>query len=150
MEKKIYGAAGYMDYVVLLPVGAGKVRVHFTGGALTAYGVTPAEFTTDSPFIQRVIENSHYFKDGRITLLKTIKSAAPAKAAPTPAPTPEPATPDTEATEASTGLQQVEVTCLQDAQNYLTEHFGIAAYKVRTKPTVQAAAAEHGIEFVGL
>ena len=74
--------------------------MHFTGGALTSYGVTPAEFTTSNPFIQKVIENSSYFKEGRIKVLRrtTIeepKKPAPkakpkAQPAPQPAPTPAP------------------------------------------------------------
>lgn len=93
-----------MDWVAQIKAGAATVKVHFTGGALTVYGVTPAEYTTTNPFIQKVIEQSKYFKEGRITLLKRITlpdsttSAKPKKVqkkqqpapAPTPAPTPAP------------------------------------------------------------
>lgn len=58
------------------------MRVHFTGGALTSYGVTPAEYTTSNPFIQKVIENSPYFREGRITLLRRATIEEPKKAAP--------------------------------------------------------------------
>lgn len=70
MEKKTYGAPRLVDWVAQIKVGAATVRVHFAGGALTAYGVTPAEYTTDNPFIQRVIEQSAYFKEGRIIMLR--------------------------------------------------------------------------------
>ena len=65
MEKITYGAPRLVDWVAQIKVGAASVRVHFTGGALTSYGVTPAEFTTSNPFIQKVIENSSYFKEDR-------------------------------------------------------------------------------------
>lgn len=71
MEKKIYGAPRYMDWVAQIKVGAATIKVHFTGGALTVYGVTPAEYTTSNVFIQKAIEMSSYFKEGRIVLLKS-------------------------------------------------------------------------------
>lgn len=70
MEKITYGAPRLVDWVAQIKVGAATVRVHFIGGALTAYGVTPAEYTTDNPFIQKVIEQSSYFKEGRIITLR--------------------------------------------------------------------------------
>lgn len=70
MEKITYGAPRLVDWVAQIKAGAATVRVHFTGGALTAYGVTPAEYTTDNPFIQKVIEQSTYFKEGRIITLR--------------------------------------------------------------------------------
>ena len=70
MDKITYGAPRLVDWVAQIRAGAATVRVHFTGGALTAYGVTPAEYTTDNPFIQKVIEQSAYFKEGRIIFLR--------------------------------------------------------------------------------
>lgn len=98
MEKITYGAPRLVDWVAQIKVGAASVRVHFTGGALTSYGVTPAEYTTANPFIQRVIENSSYFKEGRITKLRSTKlpdapkpKAKPkAVTAPQSAPVPQP------------------------------------------------------------
>lgn len=81
MEKKTYGAPRLVDWVAQIKVGAATVRVHFAGGALTAYGVTPAEYTTDNPFIQRVIEQSAYFKEGRIIMLRKTDVPEPNKTA---------------------------------------------------------------------
>lgn len=102
MEKITYGAPRLVDWVAQIKAGAATVRVHFTGGALTSYGVTPAEFTTSNPFIQKVIEQSSYFKEGRITLLRRIKIAdtekstkfIKAKPQPKPAPAPTPKAPE--------------------------------------------------------
>lgn len=58
-----------MDWTTQIRAGKGSVSVHFSGGALTAYGVTPAKFSTSSPFFQHVIESSDHFKSGRIALL---------------------------------------------------------------------------------
>ncbi|MDE6345374.1 MAG: hypothetical protein K2L55_01725 [Muribaculaceae bacterium] len=81
MEKITYGAPRLVDWVAQIKAGAATVRVHFTGGALTSYGVTPAEYTTANPFIQKVIEQSSYFKEGRIVLLRRAQSANPPMAA---------------------------------------------------------------------
>ena len=77
MKKITYGAPRLVDWVAQIKAGAATVRVHFTGGALTQYGVTPAEYTTDNPFIQKVIEQSSYFKEGRIILLRRTQIATP-------------------------------------------------------------------------
>lgn len=93
MEKITYGAPRLVDWVAQIKVGAASVRVHFTGGALTSYGVTPAEFTTSNPFIQKVIENSSYFKEGRIIVQRRATIEEPKKPAPKPKaqPAPQPA-----------------------------------------------------------
>lgn len=172
MEKITYGAPRLVDWVAQIKAGAATVRVHFTGGALTSYGVTPAEYTTSNPFIQKVIENSSYFKEGRIIIqrratIEEPKKPAPkakpkAQPAPQPAPTPAPveaepqeaaepepaAEAQTEEAEAN-GITKVPVTCLPDAHAYLQENFNISSYKVRSCEIAQKIAAEHGIQFTG-
>lgn len=73
MIRKTYGVSGLMDWTTQIKAGKGSVSVHFTGGALTAYGVTPAKYSTSNPFFQSVIENSKQFKSGRIGLLGTME-----------------------------------------------------------------------------
>lgn len=75
MIRKTYGVSGMMDWTTQIKAGKGAVSVHFTGGALTAYGVTPAKFSTSNPFFQNVIENSDQFKSGRIELLSEMEVA---------------------------------------------------------------------------
>jgi hypothetical protein len=100
MIRKTYGVSGLMDWTTQIKAGKGSVSVHFTGGALTAYGVTPAKFTTSNPLFQKVIEGSEQFKSGRIELLHTqevpddaataaMKARFAPKAAPAPAPAEE-------------------------------------------------------------
>lgn len=167
MEKITYGAPRLVDWVAQIKAGAATVRVHFTGGALTTYGVTPAEFTTSNPFVQKVIEGSPYFKEGRIMILRRTEIEEPVK----PAPRQDRETPLTSAsasaqiereetgpesadeTEAADAVEavilNVGVTCLQDAQAYLQENFGISSHKVRSCKAAQKAAAEHGVRFTG-
>lgn len=72
-KRKIYGVSGYMEWVALIECGKATVKVHFSGGSLTGYGVTPAEFTTQNPMTQAIIENSKEFKSGKIYLLREIE-----------------------------------------------------------------------------
>lgn len=62
-----------MEWVALIECGKATVKVHFSGGSLTGYGVTPAEFTTQNPMTQAIIENSKEFKRGKIFLLREIE-----------------------------------------------------------------------------
>lgn len=154
MKKITYGVPRLVDWVAQIKVGAATLRVHFTGGALTAYGVTPAEYTTSDPFIQKVIEQSNYFKQGRIIIQRQIETDEPRKRVPKgqpkgePAPQPTPVETEAEGT-ATAGPTKVEVTCLPDAQAYLQENFNISSYKVRNCETAQKIAYEHGFEFTG-
>ncbi len=67
--KKTYGVHGLMEWSAIVGNGNVSVRVEFTGGSVTGYGVSPAEYTTDNPVVQTLIEESSYFKNGRISLL---------------------------------------------------------------------------------
>lgn len=181
MERITYTAPNLMDWVAQIKAGAATVKVHFSGGSLTAYGVTPAEYTTDSKFIQQVIERSTYFKEGRINIGRRVEIPDPVKPmlkaqkpVAAPAPITESAAADKPAAAKEAGLiliptaqaegtdsasegtesaettrTTVEVSCLQDAQDYLQQNFGISSYKVRSKPSAQKAAMEHGVMFVG-
>lgn len=62
-----------MEWVALIECGKATVKVHFSGGSLTGYGVTPAEFTTQNPMTQAIIENSKEFKSGKIFILREIE-----------------------------------------------------------------------------
>ena len=70
MVTKTYGAVGLLDYQAEIPVGRAKMVVNFSGGAITGYGIAPAEHTTSDPLVQSVIENSAAFKRGRIILMR--------------------------------------------------------------------------------
>lgn len=178
MGKITYGTPGLVDWVAQIKAGAATVRVHFTGGALTAYGVTPAEYTTSNPFIQKVIEQSAYYKNGRIIPLRVMEMPDEAKqpkrkcgekVAPKQKPTPitgasgsegtneEVKIPRLESGEPSSGVEDTEisdpsevaVSCLQDAQAYLQERFNISSYKVRSYESARKVASEHGVRFTG-
>lgn len=64
--KKTYAARGMIDWQLALNVGGAVIRICFTDGSMGSNGVIPARYTTESPAIQRMIEDSQYYKDGRI------------------------------------------------------------------------------------
>lgn len=162
MEKITYGAPGLVDWAAQIKVGAARVRVHFTGGALTSLGITPAEYSTTNPFIQKVIEGSAYYKDGRIIFMRRAEVAnnqdskpkrkgvsKSAAIAPQPTVEAEESVTDEDEILRYAEPKEVEVSCLPEAQAYLQENFGVPSRKTRSCELAQQAAAEHGIKFVG-
>lgn len=176
MKLKTYGVSGLMDWTTSIKVGKASVSFHFTGGALTAYGVTPAKYSTSNAFFQRVIEGSDYFKNGRISLLgemevaddaaakarKALKASRASKASAVAAPASEvesPATitpPSTASAEpVAEGAEALAVTTVEvadknEAVEYLKEHCdaGYTATQLRTKAAFDAACSEHNVKFV--
>ena len=207
--RKTYGVRNLVEWQAILPAGRGKLIVHFTGGSITAYGVTPATYRTDNPAQQAIIETSKHFRTGRIILVKSefvrevadpkpasapVVAATPALApvveapkvetpapaavetpapvvtepepeAPAPAATPAPAPAEPEDTESSEGTESeddnspkvtgtdengfaiIDVSCFEDARQYLIKNFGFTPSAVRTKALAKQKAAANKIKF---
>ena len=153
MEKITYGAPRLVDWVAQIKSGSTTVRVHFSGGALTAYGVTPAEYTTSDPFIQKVIERSSYFREGRIILLRrTGKPDKPktsnlqkAKAQPEPEPAAGTAAPLAE--QPTTVIEEAETAAepepVAEARAEETATVGFTKVEVTCLPDAQAYLQEN-------
>lgn len=65
----IYYIRGLMEWKLHLPTGSRVkpyIDIHFEGGQISGYGVTPARYETDDPYIQKLIEESFWYKRGRI------------------------------------------------------------------------------------
>lgn len=146
MKRKTYGVSGLMDWTTQIKAGKAMVTVHFTGGALTAYGVTPATYSTTDAFFQRVIEGSAQFRSGKIALLSEMEVGG------------NPGASDAALTEAKDEAENgdeegtvVEVPDRYDAVVYLKEHFpdkGYTSTALRTKAAFDAACRAHGVRFV--
>lgn len=137
-QRKTYGVTGLMEWHAILTAGKAKVHVDFTGGALTGYGVTPAEYSTEDPFIQAVIENSSYYKTGRIATLRTIILE------------PEEVKEEKAEKEEAVEVLTVAVGSLDDARDYLVEHHGMNASSLRSKKSILENGAKVGVQFEGL
>lgn len=153
MKSVTYGVADLIDWNARIPVGKASMNVHFTGGALTKYGVTPAEFTTADPFTQRVIEDSDYFRMGKITVLRSIG---------TPDIRPLSRREGMEAQKAFAGAvlpidagsgaampaKEVEASCLEDAIEYLRSNFAVPSHRIRSMALALEIGAAHGVRFI--
>lgn len=64
--KITYAVRGMMEWNALIPAGRSTLRVRFSGGSATGYGVSPATFTTNNRAVQRIIEESSFFRNGKI------------------------------------------------------------------------------------
>lgn len=162
MKRKTYGVSGLMDWTTQIKAGKAMVTVHFTGGALTAYGVTPATYSTTDAFFQRVIEGSAQFRSGKIALLSEMevggnpdaadaaRKEAKDKAAVGAADAARTVAKD-EAEDGDEEVTVVEVPDRYDAVVYLKEHFpdkGYTSTALRTKAAFDAACRAHGVRFV--
>lgn len=159
MKIKTYGVPELTEWHGKVKAGSIEVYLSFRGGTASPSGAQPAYLVTKDPITQFVIENSKEFKNGFIILLmtqempgnhprmgvakKTVKSCDNGNTV--------------KALEEEAGLSQndvdnntkIEVNCLQDAQAYLQEKYGISSYKVRSYESAQKAAQDYGFEFVG-
>lgn len=163
MEKRIktYGVMGLMEWNAQIQSGNVKVHVNFTGGYENKWGVAPAVYSTDNPITQRLIENSFEFKSGRIQLIGNYEVESKEKKA------------DKKEEEAVDGIDwgsmnnavteekpaqktanekadMVVVSSLDDAKQYLNEKYGVQVSKLRSKESIETAAKQHGVKFVGL
>ena len=66
---KTYGIYGLLEWHGTVQCGGITMKLSFTNGSTTAYGVSPATFTTKDEATQFVIENSDKFKSGKIKLI---------------------------------------------------------------------------------
>ena len=66
---KTYGINGLLEWHGCVHSNGIKMRVDFTNGSVTAYGVAPATFRTKNELTQHIIENSDEFKSGRIRIV---------------------------------------------------------------------------------
>lgn len=133
-----------MEWHARIPVGNGAMHVDFTDGAITGYGVTPAEFTTQNPVVQAIIEKSDYFREGKIFLLREVKDITSAPLSEqSPAEIGESSPADADSTEKIA----VSVSCNDEAKSYLAEHYGVLKSDMRTRAQINAQAAQHGVEF---
>lgn len=135
---KTYGVYGLMDWQPLLNAGKAKFQPLFSGGGVTAYGETPAKYTTSNPVCQHLIERSHYFQTGYIKLLYKHGSANDVRDSLEEC-SEEKTLPDEQ-------LKEMKFSSLGDASAYLNETFGIIKSKMRTREEIIELGKENGID----
>lgn len=161
-----------MEYQAVIKIGRSQMKVLFTDGSATGYGMNPAMYTTDNLMVQKAIENSDQFKRGRIHIVnstdleeevhvisnpKQIEPEAPElpdnKAegkTEGEAPTVEPVEAvEPEATvDEPKPLTEMEFDNNDDAKDYLEQTFGCVRSKLRNREDIKAAGEANGVKII--
>ena len=144
--KKTYGIDGLLEWHGIVECGGAKMKVSFTNGSVTAYGVAPASFTTENETTQFIIENSKQFKDGRIRIIRKVElgpSAEVSKATVTDIE-------DVRKVVPSEKLREItDVYNCSDARIWLKEHKNVSVVG-KSKAEIIEIAAKNGIKFPNL
>lgn len=145
MVKKTYGVKGMIEWHALIPFGKGStMKVDFTGGTLTGYGISPAKFTTGNKMVQDIIERSAYYKTGKIILMNVYDMGGPVEP-PKKKADAKPAKKDEEG--GIVPKEEITVSSIEDAREILKER-GISWTKLKTEEGVIAMAKSLNIEFI--
>lgn len=159
--KKTYGIDNYAERQITIMMGKASLNVVFSGGASTGYGNTPAQFTTSEPIFQHAIEHCPLFLKGGIKILSVIEledGRNPQEAEETEEERAErmakvraakDTSHDAEADAESTEITEVEVTCIEDAKQYLMDNHGYSARALKTVRNILDAAKHVGVRFKG-
>lgn len=107
--------------------------------------MTPALYATKNKVYQAIIENSDYFKNGKITLVRELPIEG--DEAETKAEVAEEQL-KTEVVEDADGLKVIKVSCLEDARQILINDYRVAPTKILTEAKVMASAKSKGVKFV--
>ncbi len=137
--RKVCGINGLLEWHGIVNSHGVNMKVDFTNGSVTAYGVSPATYVTCDELTQHIIENSDQFKKGRIRLLNIYPLEEPkakeVKAEPKPVVEEKP-------------LEEVKVSSLEEAKDYLIDKFGMASSKLRSRVQIENGAKIHGVKFI--
>lgn len=144
---KVYGAPGLQEWTLVLGNGP-RLHLHFEHGSQNAFGASPAEYRTENKFFQTIIEQSNYFKEGRIVLLdevvlegeeddNAVSSVAESESQASEAQ--EEAQPE--------GAMKMLFTSVDDAREYAVEKLGVSATSVRARAALEKTLADAGVVF---
>lgn len=133
----------------MLNAGGIRMKVSFTGGSATAFGVCHAEFTTKDELTQFVIENSDKFKNGTIYLEKTTVIGEPETIDRSPSVIDDDE-PKSAIVETPYEVEQIKVADKSEAIEWLKERYPDKGYTqrgLRNKTDFDAACKECGVSF---
>lgn len=147
---KTYGMMGLIEWHGSLRYGSVSMKVDFTGGGASAFGVAPAMFTTSDEVTQFVIEHSDKFKEGSIKLIRKAEIERRERTGAIEGIERIERIEDENHHAQKGGVQKVEVVDRNDAVEWLKEHYPYKGYSqtsLRTKTAFDAACEECGVEF---
>ena len=156
---KTYGINGLLEWHGIVQSGSVKMKVDFTNGSVTAYGVAPATFTTKHELTQHIIENSDMFKSGRIKIYRMVElpgSEEPAVAEANEAgqvgkdDTSNEPTNAANVSDETAGVQTIKVADKAEAVEWLKSQYpekGYSSVKLRSKEAFENACKECNVKF---
>lgn len=136
---KVYGVLGLYEWKPVIKVGRATFSPHFEGGTVDKNGVTPARYTSTNKVEQTIIENSSYFKSGRIFLMCESGEDD------------EPSTKSNKETESeekvseNQNLQPMSFASVNDAVAFMMENYGYMRSQLPSKRSIQDAGKEKGL-----
>lgn len=137
-KTKKYGVRGLMEWKTAIPAGKAKFEFHFSGGMNTAYGEVPATYETKNKLYQMVIENSSYYKNGKIVLLSDGYEGE----------TDEDEGNGHAPTSSGDGTPEVvSMPTVQDARQFLIDGYNAEASQLMNKAAIVSYAKAKGIVF---
>lgn len=144
---KVYGAPGLQEWTLVLGNGP-RLHLHFEHGSQNAFGASPAEYRTDNKFFQTIIEQSNYFKEGRIVLLDEVvlEGEEDDNAVSSVAESEEQASESQEEAQPKLAMK-MSFPSVDDAREYAVEKLGVAASSVRSRAALEKALADAGVVF---
>lgn len=160
-QVKIYEMPGCISCRLKFTLGKAVPFEAFFDGGIPDKNY-PAVYAARTIGQQLAIENSEYFKNGKIRLRKdkgrtiraTMNTTSPA---PAPAPTPAPEASKNDESAPNPGdegllelKQHPEITTLVDAIAFLKSEFAVSASRLKTEASVLRVAEEKGVSFPNL
>lgn len=144
---KVYGAPGLQEWTLVLGNGP-RLHLHFEHGSQNAFGASPAEYRTENKFFQTIIEQSNYFKEGRIVLLDEVvlEGEEDDNAVSPVAESEEQASEAQEEAQPKLAMKMV-FTSVDDAREYAVEKLGVSATSVRARAALEKTLADSGLVF---
>lgn len=135
---KVYGVQGLYEWKPVINVGRATFSPHFEGGTIDKNGVTPARYTSTNKVEQAIIENSSYFKSGRIFLMcESGEDDEPTKK--------NMETESSEKVSESQNLQPMSFSSVNDAVAFMMENYGYMRSQLPSKRSIQDAGKEQGL-----
>lgn len=148
MTEKIYGVTGLMEWDALIVCGKARLRVRFEGGSSSGFGDAPAIYRTTNPAAQHIIENSSYFREKRIRLLRVNRYKDPEESGPadTVAGDDNPGAAPAAVPKGVLTLEEKHFNDPQLARRFLHDDYGVPMAKMLSYASIRQAGELYGFK----
>lgn len=134
--KITYCVYGLIEWHLSVPAGMMLIPVEFSGGKISGFGVSPATYTTSDPVVQRALESTSWFRNGKMKILRRVEnSSVKASVADSVGKKPSP-------------KRVVDVPDLGSARQQIIRLTGMSPSSLRSRADIEAAALSHNINLI--